>query len=196
VRAVLSVSTRRQLALRRLISPIAILALSWVLSAERAGADEGSCERAVDAPRQASLNELRASMLCLVNRVRDSYGLDPLEENVALRRSATGHSNDMVSHGYFSHYGPAGSTVDSRVARAGYLVRVNIYFIGENIGGGVGRRFGSPEAILQAWMHSPSHRANILDPAFHDLGIGVSRGYPGGGGARAATYTLDFGMRH
>jgi uncharacterized protein YkwD len=101
----------------------------------------------------------------------------------------------MVANGYFSHYGPTGSTVGSRLAEAGYLARASTYIVGENIGGGSGRS-GSPLAILQAWMHSPPHRANILDAGFHDVGVGVASGYPAGGGAWAATYTLDFGMRH
>jgi uncharacterized protein YkwD len=173
---VILVSTRTQLALRRLIVLAALaaaLAPLAVLSSARASGREGGCANAAEAPEQASLSELRGSMLCLINRIRDRYGLGPLAENVALRRSATGHSNDMVSHRYFSHYGPSGSTVGSRVARAGYLARVNDYFVGENIGGGVGRRFGSPVAVLQEWMHSPPHRANILDREFHDLGVGV-----------------------
>lgn len=192
-------STRTQGALRQLTLTAALLATLVVcgaLSAARVGAEAPSpCDEATQAPRQASLDELRTSMLCLVNRVRDHYGLAPLDENTPLRRSATGHSNDMVEHGYLSHGGPAGSTVGSRVTQAGYLARVNAYFIGENIGGGVGRERGSALAVFRAWMHSPPHRENILDPEFHDLGIGVARGYPDGGGAAAATYTLDLGMR-
>jgi uncharacterized protein YkwD len=190
-------STRTKFALRRLIV-LAIL-LTMLVSIEtlggtRAHADGPICGSAGEAPREASLPQLRDSMLCLINEVRERYGMGPLTENVQLRRSATGHSNDMVAQRYFSHDGPAGSTVGSRVARAGYLARVNVYLVGENIGGGVGTR-GSPLAILRSWMHSPPHRANILDVGFHDLGIGVARGYPTGGGARAATYTLDFGRR-
>ncbi len=172
---------------------MALLALGWVSSA-RAG--EPSCVGAGQAPRQAALNDLRGSMLCLINRIREHYGLGELRENLPLRRSATGHSYDMVDRDYFSHDGPAGSTPGSRVAQTGYLARVNKYAVGENIGGGIGSQRGSPLAVFRSWMHSPPHRANILDAEFHDLGVGVARGYPGGGGSTAATYTLDFGMRH
>jgi uncharacterized protein YkwD len=192
-------STGTQAALRRLTVLTALLATLLVavgLPGERAAAATGGgCEGAARAPRQATLNDLRNSMLCLVNRVRDHYGLAPLDESTPLRRSATGHSNDMVEYRYFSHDGPAGSTVGSRVTKAGYLARVNAYFIGENIGGGVRER-GSALFVFRAWMHSPPHRENILDPEFHDLGVGVARGYPDGGGAAAATYTLDLGMRN
>jgi uncharacterized protein YkwD len=187
-----------QSALRRLTVTVALLALLVAsgLAAAHANAAKSPCDEAAQAPRQASLNDLRSSMLCLVNRVREHYGIEPLEENAPLRRSATGHSNDMVEHGYFSHDGPAGSTVGSRVTQSGYLARVNAYFIGENIGGGVGPKRGSALAVFRAWMHSPPHRANILDTEFHDLGVGVARGYPAGGGIAAATYTLDLGMRN
>ncbi len=85
----------------------------------------------------------------------------------------------MVVHRYFAHEGPGGS-VDSRIARAGYLARARAFTIGENIGGGTGPRCGSPMAIFKEWMHSPPHRENILDPSFRDAGVGVARGFPFG----------------
>jgi uncharacterized protein YkwD len=50
-------------------------------------------------------------------------------------------------------------------------------------------------AVFKDWMHSPPHRANILDPSYRDVGVGVARGYPMGAGAGSATYTVDFGAR-
>jgi uncharacterized protein YkwD len=172
-------------ALRRLTATAAVLATLTVfgaLSAAPAGASGSPCGEAAQAPRQASIGEMRSAMLCLVNRVRGHYGLGELQENTELSRSATGHSIDMVEHRYFSHDGPAGSTVGSRVTKAGYLARVSAYFVGENIGGGDGPELGSPLAVFRSWMHSPPHRENILDPEFHDFGVGVARGYPLGGG--------------
>lgn len=194
-------SMRTQGALTRLIA-LAALAIALLIAPASAGAFGGGTEaepRCVDvaiAPKQATLADLSSSMLCLVNRVRIRYALPPLQESLELRRSATGHSLDMVSHDYFSHDGPTGSTLGTRVASAGYLARVSSFTVGENIGGGSGRRAGSPIAVFRSWMHSPPHRANILDPDFHDAGVGVARGYPRGGGLTAATYTLDLGRRH
>lgn len=153
------------------------------------------CAGANVAPAQASLHFLRSSVLCLVNRVRKHYGLPRLRYNLDLRRSATGHSNDMVANGYFSHFGTGGSTPSGRITRAGYLTRARSYFLGEDLAGGDGRRYGSPLGIFRSWMHSPPHRANILDPRFHDAGVGVARGFPLGGGPNSATYTIDFGTR-
>ena len=134
-------------------------------------------------------------MLCLVNRVREHSGRPPLRLNRALGHSAAGHSNDMVRHHHFSHSGSHGSTLLGRIGSTGYLAGAGFYFVGENIGGGPGRRFGSAIQVFRAWMHSPPHRANILDRRFRDAGVGVSRGFPYGGGSRAATYTLDLGVR-
>jgi uncharacterized protein YkwD len=137
---------------------------------------------------------MRSSELCLINRVRAHYGLHPLAFNQSLRDSATGHSDSMVIHHYFAHEGPGG-TVDSRISRTGYLHHARAFAVGENIGGGHGKRFGSPMAVFQDWMHSPPHRANILDPNYRDAGVGVARGFPMGSEAGSATYTVDFGAR-
>lgn len=173
---------------------MAIAAVAIVPSAD-ASRKAGPCGDPSVSPRQLTMHAMRTSVLCLVDLARVDYGLRPLRFNGDLRASATNHSRSMVTHDYFAHEGPGGS-IDHRLARAGYLGRVGSYSIGENIGGGVGRRFGSPLAVYRAWMKSPSHRANILDPRFHDFGVGVSRGFPTGAGVAAATYTIDFGARH
>ncbi len=174
--------------------PAAFFAGSLLPAAPASAAHGARCGRANAAPARLTLAEMRRSELCLLNRVRSHFHLHPLRFNVDLRKSATGHSDSMVHHHYFAHEGPGGS-MDSRISRAGYLWRANAYVIGENIGGGRGRRFGSPWSVFKEWMHSPPHRANILDPSFRDAGVGVSRGYPTGREAGSATYTVDFGAR-
>jgi uncharacterized protein YkwD len=146
------------------------------------------------APRKASDHELRAAVLCLVNQARARHGLRTLEFNEALRRSASAHSVSMVRSRSFSHYA-GGSTVTARVARSGYLASASRFRVAENIAAGQGHRYGSPIAIVRAWLGSWGHRRNILDGGFHDFGVGVARGDPLGGGANAATYTLVFGSR-
>jgi uncharacterized protein YkwD len=153
------------------------------------------CDDAAEAPEQMTMHEMRGAVLCLVNRVRLHYELTPLEYNRDLRVSATHHSHDMVRHGYFAHSGSRGSTTVQRVVESGYLHRTEGFYVGENIGGGIGSRFGSPLAILRAWMHSPPHRENLLSPRFRDAGVGVWRGFPEHGGPDGATYTLDLGVR-
>lgn len=173
----------------------AFLALAaFLLPVSGAAAKGAPCGNSTAAPRRLTLHQMRSSELCLINRVRAHYGLHPLIFNAELRDSATGHSDSMVANRYFAHEGPGGS-MDSRVSRTGYLHSARAFTIGENIGGGQGRRYGSPMAVFKDWMHSPPHRANILDPGFRDAGVGVARGYPTGGTAGSATYTVDFGSR-
>jgi uncharacterized protein YkwD len=172
---------------------VAVAALgATLLPAVSAGATR-PCGNAKAAPSALSLAEMRGAEFCLMNRVRVHYHLVPLEFNADLRDSATGHSDSMVRLGYFAHEGPGGS-IDSRIARAGYLYQAQRFSIGENIAAGGGHD-GSPWTIFVDWMHSPPHRANILDPSYRDAGVGVARGYPFGAGGAAATYTVDFGSR-
>lgn len=166
---------------------------AFLLPTVGAAAKGAPCGNSTTAPRLLTLHQMRTSELCLINRVRAHYGLHPLAFNTELRDSATGHSASMVTHHYFAHEGPGGS-MDSRITRTGYLHRASAFTVGENIGGG-GRHHGSPMAVFEEWMHSPPHRANILDPGFRDAGVGVARGYPMGGAAGSATYTVDFGAR-
>jgi len=181
------------LSLSALILAIAVLAAGFSPGAGAATA-KAPCGRPTAAPRQLSLHQMRSSVLCLLNRIRGHHKLHPLVYNQALRDSASAHSASMVVHGYFAHEGPGGS-MDHRISRAGYLASAGEFVIGEDIGGGDGHR-GSPMAVVRDWMHSPVHRANILDPKFRDAGVGVARGFPlDGSGARAATYTVDFGAR-
>lgn len=171
----------------------AFLVVPGAAHGEEAGGP--GCGRHGRAPRQASDHELRTSILCLVNQVRERHGIAPLEFNDALRRSASAHSVSMVRSRTLSHYGPGGSTLISRVTRAGYLANSARYRVAENIAAGIGRRFGSPRAIVRSWMRSPGHRRNILDGGLRDFGVGVARGYPYGRDRNAATYTIDFGIR-
>ena len=173
---------------------LALVALGVALLPSASVAAATPCGNAAVAPARLTLHQMRSSELCLINRARAHYGLVPLRYNPDLRDSATGHSDSMVVHRYFAHEGPGGS-VDSRISRAGYLDKsVEGFTIGENIAAGSGHD-GSPWQIFVDWMHSPPHRANILDPSFRDAGVGVARGFPLGGGGAAATYTVDFGAR-
>jgi uncharacterized protein YkwD len=172
---------------------LAVLGASLSPAAGAAAAQQ-PCGESTAPPSQLTLRSMRTSELCLINRVRAHFHLHKLDYNADLRSSATGHSDSMVTHRYFAHEGPGGS-MSSRISRAGYLARAQDFTIGENIGGGRGRRYGSPMSVFVEWMHSPPHRENILDPHFRDAGIGVARGYPLGVDAGAATYTVDFGAR-
>jgi uncharacterized protein YkwD len=162
------------------------------LAASRAGAclvapsaaHAAACGTAATArPGSVSTASAVHATLCLLNQQRAKHHLAPLHENTRLERAARGHSHAMVAHHYFDHGDFAG-----RIRRAGYRG----YTLGENIAWG-SLRYSTPASIVDMWMHSPGHRANILRAKFRDIGIGIAGGAPERGVGGAATYTTDFG---
>ncbi|MGR4849523.1 CAP domain-containing protein [Streptomyces sp. LARHCF252] len=115
-----------------------------------------------------------AAVTDLTNRERARAGLRPLAVDPLLTGAAQAHSTDMVARAFYSHTAPDGSRPWDRAAAAGSTRRS----IGENIA--CGQR--SPADVVEGWMNSPGHRANILNPGFTHIGIGFA------GGGRAGTY--------
>ena len=100
----------------------------------------------------------------LVNNVRAQNGLQPLTENWQLSRVARYKSQDMHDKKYFSHTSPTyGSPFDM-------IRNFNISFrsAGENIAMG----YTTPAAVVDGWMNSSGHRANILNKSFTQIGVG------------------------
>jgi uncharacterized protein YkwD len=109
------------------------------------------------------------AMLTAVNEQRAEHQLPPLRLDPALSHVADFYACRLVEGGFFAHEDPFdSSTVDVRAANFGYAFQK----IGENLA--AGQR--SVEAAMDDWMASPEHRANILDPAYTDIGIGVKLG--------------------
>lgn len=160
-----------------------------------AATPSGACQDANLNPTPENLERIRAATLCLVNRERTTRGENALRIDRHLAQAAQAHTESMASANYFDHTGPGGQTPLDRMRAAGYIYNSHIgYDVGENIAWGTGV-LGTPSAIVAAWMASPGHRANILDPRYRDTAIGVSphpprslaHGHPGG------VYTQDFG---
>ncbi|WP_345491616.1 sigma-70 family RNA polymerase sigma factor [Streptomyces roseoviridis] len=101
----------------------------------------------------------------LVNTERARAGCGPLTENGLLTRAAQGHSDDMAARDFFDHTDPDGDGPGERVTATGY--RWSTY--GENIA--KGQR--TPAQVMDSWMNSPGHRANILNCDFREIGIGI-----------------------
>jgi uncharacterized protein YkwD len=99
----------------------------------------------------------------------------------------------MVRKRYFAHNSLGGRDFKARIARSGYLRR-GAAVLGENLAWG-SRGQATPRAIVRSWMRSPGHRANMLQPRFREIGIGVVRASPRGLG-QAATYAAEFGARY
>jgi uncharacterized protein YkwD len=150
------------------------------------------CAGADAMPTAANTGLIRSAILCLHNQIRADRRLPALRENAKLRRAAEGHSADMVDHGFFDHTTPAGVTMTARIKAVRYLSPVFGWSIGENLAWGTGS-FATPREIMQAWMNSPGHRANVVKRSYREIGIGVAAGTPSAG-SEGATYTADFGV--
>lgn len=106
----------------------------------------------------------------LTNRERARAGLRPLAVDPALSTAAQAYSVDMAARAFYSHTSPEGSQPWDRAAAAGSRMRS----IGENIA--CGQR--SAAEVVEGWMNSPGHRANILKRDFTHIGIGFAGGGP------------------
>lgn len=104
----------------------------------------------------------------LTNSNRNQNGLGSLETNAKLTDAALAKANDMLNNDYFAHTAPSGKTPWDFILDAGY----NYNFAGENLSIG----YSDGPELLNAWMNSPSHRANILNENFHDIGIAIVYG--------------------
>ena len=125
-----------------------------------------------------------ARVLQLVNQQRAAAGCHALTSNSILVSVARAHSKDMAVNHYFDHNSQDGRTPFDRMRSAGYHGNL----MGENIAAGQ----PTPAAVMDAWMHSPGHRANILNCGYKVIGVGVYRlaGSPFG-----VYWTQDFGDR-
>src|SRR5580693_7251323 len=114
------------------------------------------------------ISRVRAEMLEAVAEVRRKAGLQPLTPDPRLDRAAQGHAEDMLARSYFAHQSPEGKTVRQRATEAGYPWRM----IGENIAEG---QYTVAE-VMDSWMKSRPHRANLLERGFTQLGTGLAFG--------------------
>lgn len=153
------------------------------------------CGPTSSTPAQIGIASAGAATVCLLNQERASHGLPAFTENGLLAQAAGEHSADMVRRAYFEHTAPDGRTVQDRIRATGYAAGGSAS-TGENIEWGLGSK-ATPAAIVDKWLHSPPHRADILRPAFTEIGIGIALGAPEvpgrANGKDGATYTTDFG---
>jgi uncharacterized protein YkwD len=166
---------------------IAAVAGSLTLSATAAAAapaihrqhPSSACAGAGTAIAASTRPALRAAVVCLINRQRTSRGLPQLIADSKLDRSAQDWTNELVSHHEFTH----GADFAARITAVGFRWSQ----AGENIATG----FITPASVVAGWMRSTGHCANILDPAFREVGTGVSAGATI---VSRGTWTQDFGL--
>lgn len=122
------------------------------------------------APSSASdaLNPYEREVVRLVNVERQRAGLKPLEVGVRTSKAAEMKSEDMMKNNYFSHQSPTYGSPFDLLASLGVSYRT----AGENIA--AGQR--TPAQVVDSWMNSPGHRANIMNPSYDYIGVGYVEG--------------------
>jgi uncharacterized protein YkwD len=131
-----------------------------------------------------TLTRSESDILKVMNQVRAAHGMRSLRVDYRLERAARGHSATMLRTGQFFH-----GAFTTRIRRTG----VRDPHIGENLAWGVGV-FSRARAIVNTWLESPEHRANLLRAGYRTVGVGALRGrFDGYSGA--LVITADFAGR-
>jgi uncharacterized protein YkwD len=139
-------------------------------------AEEQSVEEQVSTPLSLETEEetpdsflTQQGIIQWTNFQREQYGLPPLRENPELNASAQEKMEDMFEEQYFAHQSPSGEGAGDLVKLFGY----EFIIIGENLALG---NFQNDQNLVQAWMDSPGHRANILNVKYQEIGVAVGKG--------------------
>ncbi len=106
------------------------------------------------------------------NNQRTALGLTALKYNSILSQSAAQKAQDMFANNYWAHNSPKGTTPWDFFKAVGYQYSV----AGENLA----RDFYDTDSLMKAWMNSPTHKANIINSKYQEIGIGVVNGTLGG----------------
>ena len=139
--------------------------------------------------------QLETTVLCLINEQRDAAGRSAVRANDKLRAAGLRHSADMVDHSFFAHTSPAGTDFIDRIMDTGYVRRARRWVLGENLVWGSGA-MSTPSALVDGWMQSPPHRANLLRKRFREVGIAAVRGTPfDADNANGITVSSEYGFR-
>ncbi len=124
----------------------------------------------------SQLNSFFSELLTLTNQARQEAGVGALRFSYQLGQAAQRHTQAMGTQNFFSHTGKDNSTFASRIAATGYQYTA----IGENLAAGQ----TTPQSVVQSWLNSPSHKANLLAANFTEVGFGLYN----------ATGSSDFGL--
>jgi uncharacterized protein YkwD len=154
------------------------------------------CQNTQLIPEAANLALVRAAVLCLINTERAQNGKSPLSTDPRLEHAAEAHGKEMLSLDYFNHVAPSGLTPVARIRGTGYIPNSEVgYVIGENLAWGT-LTLATPQAIVNAWIASPEHLANILEGKYRETGIDVEPEVPEqlSEGVAGALYTQEFGV--
>jgi uncharacterized protein YkwD len=130
-------------------------------------------EPVLEKPKSTTAKISVDGIIYYTNIERQKAGLKQLIKNEKLNKSASEKVDDMFTKQYFEHKSPDGKTAADLVDSLGYGFKI----VGENLALGI---FSTDKVLVQAWMDSPTHRANILNPKYTEMGASVGvAGYKG-----------------
>lgn len=145
------------------VLPLMLVAFALALPAhagERTGADAGATDLVAEITPESILENL--------NRTRVEFDLPPFRRDFRLDDAAEDRMGDMIEMRYWSHRSPDGRAPFTWMKQRGYrYIRA-----AENLAAG----FDTPSLLVESWLESPGHRANVLQPEFVDVGIAVLEG--------------------
>jgi uncharacterized protein YkwD len=146
---------------------------------------------------QTQLVSLNNQIAAAINNFRRAHGLVPLKVSTQLNASSQQHSQEMGAKGYFAHNSANGTLWWKRILHYYPQGHYRYWTVGENL------LFATPDiaadAAMKAWINSPEHLANLMNPAWRNLGVSAVHVANAGGvyGNSAVTIiTTDFGARH
>ena len=138
------------------------------------------------ASQSSTSSSIEEAVIAQMNRERAVNGLQPLRVNAQLALAAEDRIHDLFAKHYFNHVSPDGMQPFVWAQRRGYDYSV----IGENLATG----YPNAARVVDGWMHSPGHRANILGRDFDEVGVAIANGSPVGGYG-GPTYVVLYGSR-
>jgi uncharacterized protein YkwD len=178
----------------RKILTVVALAAGWALIAA-SSASATSCPNTELQVNAVGQDQMESSITCLINEERTSRGLGAVRANTDLRDAAVSHSKEMVDQQYFEHTSPQGVTFIDRIEATGYMRGARSWIVGENLVWGTGP-LSTPQSLVTAWMNSPPHRENLLNPRFREIGVAAVGGTPEGDlGDPGVTVSSEYGLR-
>jgi uncharacterized protein YkwD len=144
-----------------------------------------------------TLTSLESGVLQQLNQIRVQHGLVPLKLNASLTAASAQHSKEMGVDGYFDHSSHDGTAFWKRIGHWYSQQGFHTWSVGENL------LWSSPDvepaAALRLWMHSPEHRANILNARWREVGVSAIHlpvAFGTFNGLAVTIITTDFGFRH
>jgi hypothetical protein len=108
----------------------------------------------------------------MTNQIRTKDGLNPLKENANLSLAAAAKAQDMIQNGYFAHFSPTNVSPWFWIKQNGY----NYKYAGENLA----MNFSETDQVINGWVNSPTHKANLLNNNYQDIGVAVLSGQVNG----------------